>query len=177
MNLISPVHCTCPTHLILLDLITLIPKPPVHTLIASTGDAILTLWSTKFIKTIFTNSVPTSKKTQHVSITKVTCLTLFNEVNVVYSENNMKPINILCGQNTELLNVKVGDTYSYHWALQSWLGSLYLIWSVARIKSGTRFEQQITFISFQKWSYLWNTVQSRGWARSCSWLEAEQTHS
>jgi hypothetical protein len=30
----------------------------------------------------------------------------------------MKPINILCGQTAQLLNVKTGGTYSYHWALK-----------------------------------------------------------
>jgi hypothetical protein len=30
----------------------------------------------------------------------------------------MKPINTLCGQNTELLIVKAGDKYGYHWALE-----------------------------------------------------------
>jgi hypothetical protein len=33
-------------------------------------------------------------------------------------ENHMKPINTLCGKNAELLTVKVGETYSYHWALK-----------------------------------------------------------
>jgi hypothetical protein len=31
----------------------------------------------------------------------------------VYSENLTKPIDKLCGQNAELLNVKAGCTYSY----------------------------------------------------------------
>jgi hypothetical protein len=32
-------------------------------------------------------------------------------VNTVYSENNMKPLNTICGQNAELMNVKTGATY------------------------------------------------------------------
>jgi hypothetical protein len=32
----------------------------------------------------------------------------------VYSHNNMKLTNILCGQNAELLNVKAGGRYGYH---------------------------------------------------------------
>jgi hypothetical protein len=35
-----------------------------------------------------------------------------------YSETHMKPINTLCGQNAELLNDEVGDTYSCHWVLK-----------------------------------------------------------
>jgi hypothetical protein len=31
----------------------------------------------------------------------------------------MKHINTLCVQNEELLNVKVGGTYSHHWSLKS----------------------------------------------------------
>jgi hypothetical protein len=36
---------------------------------------------------------------------------LFREIIAVYSENGMKPINTLCGQNAELLNVKVDGAY------------------------------------------------------------------
>jgi hypothetical protein len=32
-------------------------------------------------------------------------------VNAVYSENHMTPINTLCGQNGEFLNVEAGDTH------------------------------------------------------------------
>jgi hypothetical protein len=42
---------------------------------------------------------------------------LFRLIIAVYSENHTKPINILCDQKTELLNVKFGDTHSYHCAL------------------------------------------------------------
>jgi hypothetical protein len=38
----------------------------------------------------------------------------FKEIIADYSENHMKPIYKLCGQNAELLIVKVDDTYSYH---------------------------------------------------------------
>jgi hypothetical protein len=31
-----------------------------------------------------------------------------------YYDNHMNSIDKLCGQNTELLNVKTGGTYSYH---------------------------------------------------------------
>jgi hypothetical protein len=44
---------------------------------------------------------------------------LFREIITVYSENHMKPINALCVKNAELLNVQVGDTYSYHWVLNA----------------------------------------------------------
>jgi hypothetical protein len=43
---------------------------------------------------------------------------MFQEIIAVYSENHTKPINTLCGQNTELLNIKAGGTYSYHYALK-----------------------------------------------------------
>jgi hypothetical protein len=43
---------------------------------------------------------------------------LFREIIAVYSGNLMKPMNLLCGQNAELLNVKARDTYSYHWAFR-----------------------------------------------------------
>jgi hypothetical protein len=41
---------------------------------------------------------------------------LFKEIIAVYSENHTKPINTLCGQNIELLNLKVHGAHSYRWA-------------------------------------------------------------
>jgi hypothetical protein len=41
----------------------------------------------------------------------------FMEIIAVYSENHMKLIKTLCGENAELLTDKAGVTYSYHWAL------------------------------------------------------------
>jgi hypothetical protein len=43
---------------------------------------------------------------------------LFKEIIVVCSEKHMKPMNALCGQNAELLNVIAGGTYSYQCALK-----------------------------------------------------------
>jgi hypothetical protein len=54
--------------------------------------------------------VPTAKKTEHVSVTKIIWFLLFRKIIAVYSENQTKPINALCGQNAELLNVKAGGT-------------------------------------------------------------------
>jgi hypothetical protein len=47
---------------------------------------------------------------------KVTLIMLFREISIVYSENHIKPINTLCGQNPEVLNVKGSFTYIYHCA-------------------------------------------------------------
>jgi hypothetical protein len=44
---------------------------------------------------------------------------LFRKINAAYSGNHMKPINIHCGQNAVLLNIKAGGKYSYHWALKT----------------------------------------------------------
>jgi hypothetical protein len=65
----------------------------------------------------FKHSVRTAKKTQHFTITKINWLMLFKEIIAVYWENHTKPINALCGHNAELLIVKAGGTYSYHWAV------------------------------------------------------------
>jgi len=50
---------------------------------------------------------------------------LYREIIAVCSEIHTKHINTLCGQNVELLNVKLvvhivttGGTYSDHWALK-----------------------------------------------------------
>ena len=43
---------------------------------------------------------------------------LYREIMAVCSEIHTKHINTLRGQNVELLNVKLGGTYSGHWALK-----------------------------------------------------------
>jgi hypothetical protein len=47
----------------------------------------------KLVQIIFKNSVPTAKKTQHFTITKINLLTLFRDIIALYSENHTKPIN------------------------------------------------------------------------------------
>jgi hypothetical protein len=72
----------------------------------------------KLIKIIFEHSVCTPKKTQYFSITEVSWWVLFREIINVFSEDHTKPINTFCGQSAEVLIVKTGGTYSYHWALK-----------------------------------------------------------
>jgi hypothetical protein len=74
----------------------------------------------KLAEIIFKNSVRTAKKTQHFSITKVSWLILFREIIAVYSENNAKPINTLCGHNAELLNVNSGGTWFTTCIVNDW---------------------------------------------------------
>jgi hypothetical protein len=41
------------------------------------------------------------------------------DINAASRENRVKPIKkTACGQNAELLNIKVGGTYIYHWILK-----------------------------------------------------------
>ena len=40
---------------------------------------------------------------------------LYREIIAVCSHTHTKHINTLCGQNVEMLNVKPGGTYIYHW--------------------------------------------------------------
>jgi hypothetical protein len=84
------------------------------------GDAVscINLLKSKFVQIIFKNSVRTSKKTQHFSITKINWLKLFKEIITVYSGNHTKHINTLCRQIAVLLVVKAGGTYSYHWTFE-----------------------------------------------------------
>jgi hypothetical protein len=72
-----------------------------------------TLCNTKLISIVFKYSVPTSKKTKKVSITKTNCLILLMEVIDVYSENHKKPVNTYCRQNSELFNFKVRGHRAY----------------------------------------------------------------
>jgi hypothetical protein len=68
-----------------------------------------------FSPTILTSS---AVKKQRVSLYAVSSLMLLKETTAVYFRNRKKPTNALCGQNSELLNVKTGGTYSYHPALK-----------------------------------------------------------
>jgi hypothetical protein len=44
---------------------------------------------------------------------------LYREIIAICSEIHTKHINTLCGQDVELLNGKLGVTYSDHWAVQT----------------------------------------------------------
>jgi hypothetical protein len=52
---------------------------------------------------------------------------VLNKLFILYSEIHMKQINTLCGQNSELLNVKAWGTYSYHWTLKGLRTSLFFV--------------------------------------------------
>jgi hypothetical protein len=82
--------------------------------------SVLYLFSSVKLKLIqiFKNSFLTSKYMKCISIANINWLVLFREIIAIYSENHTKPIYTLCGQNAELLILKVGGTYSYHWALK-----------------------------------------------------------
>ena len=43
---------------------------------------------------------------------------LYREIIAVCSQIHTKHINTVCEQNVELLNVKLGGTYSDHWTLE-----------------------------------------------------------
>jgi hypothetical protein len=45
---------------------------------------------------------------------------LYRKIITVCSQINTKHINTLCGQNVDLLNVKLGGTYSNQWVLKSY---------------------------------------------------------
>jgi hypothetical protein len=58
---------------------------------------------------LFKNSVRTSKRTPHFTITKINWLTLFKEIIAVYTENHTR-----INKNSHELIVEAGGTYSYH---------------------------------------------------------------
>jgi hypothetical protein len=62
---------------------------------------------------LFKNSVRTSKRTPHFTITKINWLIQFNEKIAVFSWDHTKPINY---KIAKLLIVKAGGTYSFHQA-------------------------------------------------------------
>jgi hypothetical protein len=70
----------------------------------------LTLFSTKIFKIALKHSVLASIRTQLISISKISWLTLFREIVAIYSGNHTKPKNTLCAQNAGLVNVKAIGT-------------------------------------------------------------------
>jgi hypothetical protein len=72
----------------------------------------LTLLSTNVIRITLKNPVLISHKIGYcyASITETNCK-LFRKIIAVYSESHTKH-KIQCGKNAEILNVKVGETYS-----------------------------------------------------------------
>jgi hypothetical protein len=62
---------------------------------------------------LFKSSVLTSKRTPHLTITKINWLTLFKEIITVYSENHAKPIN-----TKSSIIVKADGSYRYRSALK-----------------------------------------------------------
>jgi hypothetical protein len=68
----------------------------------------------KLVYMLFKNSVRTSKRTRHFTITKINWLMLIKKIIAVYSENHTKPINT----NAVLLTVKADGSYSYRSALK-----------------------------------------------------------
>jgi hypothetical protein len=58
----------------------------------------------KFIKIVFKNLVPTSKKAQYVPIRKISWPVQFREI-TVYSENHTSLINTFCEQSAAFFDV------------------------------------------------------------------------
>jgi hypothetical protein len=50
----------------------------------------------KLVSVLFKNSVRTSKRTPHFTITKINWLTLFKKIIAVYTENHLKHMNTEC---------------------------------------------------------------------------------
>jgi hypothetical protein len=69
------------------------------------------------VQVTFKISVPTSNRTKCLYIITISWIILFEKMIAVHSKNRKQPINVPCGQNEELLNVKASVTYSYHFAL------------------------------------------------------------
>jgi ribosomal protein L18E len=85
------------------------------------GEILMLTWEASILGRNFSvniarNLVRASKNTQHVSMTKINRLTLFEEIIAVCCENRTKHVNTSYRQSTELLNVKAGGTYDYQCA-------------------------------------------------------------
>jgi hypothetical protein len=68
----------------------------------------------KVVYILFKNSVRTSERTPHITVTKINWLMLFKEIIAVYSEKHTKPINTKCS----ITDCQSGGSYSYRSALK-----------------------------------------------------------
>jgi hypothetical protein len=68
----------------------------------------------KLVQMLFKNSVRTSKRTPHFTITKINWLMLFKEIITVYSDCESHTNPRKKKQNGQLLIVKAGGMYKYH---------------------------------------------------------------
>jgi hypothetical protein len=59
----------------------------------------------------FKDSAPAAQSTHGFSVVKTNELMLYRKMNAVCSEMRTKHINIFCGQNADLINVKSGGAY------------------------------------------------------------------
>jgi hypothetical protein len=66
-----------------------------------------TLWNNRISCVMYKDTVRTAQKTHCVSVIKTSQLMLYREIMAVFSEIHTKHINTLCGQNVELLYVKL----------------------------------------------------------------------
>jgi hypothetical protein len=64
----------------------------------------------KLVQIVLKNSVRTSKRTQHLAITRINQLLLFEEIIAVYTENRTQPLNTEC----TVTDCGVSGTCSYH---------------------------------------------------------------
>jgi hypothetical protein len=70
---------------------------------------------------IYNNSVRTSKRTTHFTITKINWLTLFKEIIAVYNDNyRYETHKCILRANPELMHVEVGNTINYHGGLEGY---------------------------------------------------------
>jgi hypothetical protein len=58
---------------------------------------------------------------------------LFRKIIAVHSKNHNKLINVFCEKNVELLIIKAGGTYSYHWAFKDYGTDVVIVREVFRI--------------------------------------------
>jgi hypothetical protein len=65
----------------------------------------------KLIQLIFKNSFRASKKTQYVTVTKISWLRLLEKITAAYSENHMKTTNEIFEKHAKLLSNKVVAAY------------------------------------------------------------------
>jgi hypothetical protein len=115
---------------------------------------------------LFKNSVHTSHKMQHVSITETILPIQFKEIIAVYSENHIKPINMLCGQNVFLmlkLEVHVGITVLKSVDINIWWETLctkihFVLISSVSLAADCGRGGQILILSKGKKFFLYSTV-------------------
>jgi hypothetical protein len=121
-------------------------------------------WSQNSYKLHLKLSVHTSNKTQRVSVSKASGWSMpFREIMVIYSKNQTKSANILCGKNSKSVIVKESGTHSYRRILKWYNSAILSCWWLS-LKTKTAYASK--YSTKKNFSTLHQLVPNSIWWRA-----------